>query len=865
MTLNFKLKNMIFILAFVVQVIAVAASNSTSKCNDYSACSTCLGTTSQNCVWCSQTSACISNTNADSYCSASEQMTTCDETYYTIIFICVLSALMCICCGACYMKKYRSYNFEGLSSPLLPHVQRGQLLRESLSKEGKQPEWMCIICGFDNHPRNKHCNMCGTEQQFSKDYKEEKKARKTEIKLRLQREHQKRLKEITIPDDAQVNTQNILAFTFRKSTDSNSFGSKLKIGLTPEKRREALNYRRLNQLSLRQKSARRRKTWQRVVDDNSGELKWIRVAASDVYINNAPLGYTPRTSLNSEGSNNSILSISGGNITGDSQQALLSASLPSSQPGQLVMSQNRLRGNSEKSDSFGDILSSSPGFTSVFDIEGNLNWEKVDEGGADSPGVNVGYRNPTQRRNEIGKIIANGPKHSKRASADENPANIPRSSIADLNDPYASFDTHDQGVTNALHVAVDIRDQQECEKAFLYDLETVASLAFKDKLLWFLDRIDELQRPWTDGFVRLEIRRSHILQDSVATFGTVDASELHKWMRIQFINEPGVDAGGLEREWFELVTSLILAPETGLFICSSSDGLSGSYHINPTSGLVNPKHLEYFRFVGRIFGKAIMEQQSSSATLSLPLRKQILTMPITFSDLEFVDIELFRNLSWLQKNDNVEAICLDFTVCYEGCGQRVTYDLKPDGVNIAVNDANKEEYLQLRLKHRMLDSIKTQLQHLLIGLFEVIPPDILSVFDYHELELLMCGVPDINVADWMNHTEYIGEYKKLGGRHKVIKWFWKSVESMANEERVRLLQFVTGCSRLPSQGFKLLQSSDGNYRKFNIQSIPKKESAYPRAHTCFNKLDLPVYDSEQELDAYLSIVISLEVTGFSME
>jgi len=56
-------------------------------------------------------------------------------------------------------------------------------------------------------------------------------------------------------------------------------------------------------------------------------------------------------------------------------------------------------------------------------------------------------------------------------------------------------------------------------------------------------------------------------------------------------------------------------------------------------------------------------------------------------------------------------------------------------------------------------------------LFEVIPPDILSVFDYHELELLMCGVPDIDVADWMNHTEYIGEYKKLGARHKVIKWY----------------------------------------------------------------------------------------------
>lgn len=61
-----------------------------------------------------------------------------------------------------------------------------------------------------------------------------------------------------------------------------------------------------------------------------------------------------------------------------------------------------------------------------------------------------------------------------------------------------------------------------------------------------------------------------------------------------------------------------------------------------------------------------------------------------------------------------------------------------------------------------------------------------------------------------------------GERHRVIRWFWKAVEDMSQEERVRLVQFVTGCGRLPVQGFKALQSNDGNYRKFNIQSISKR-------------------------------------------
>ncbi len=76
---------------------------------------------------------------------------------------------------------------------------------------------------------------------------------------------------------------------------------------------------------------------------------------------------------------------------------------------------------------------------------------------------------------------------------------------------------------------------------------------------------------------------------------------------------------------------------------------------------------------------------------------------------------------------------------------------------------------------------------------------------------------------------------------------------------------TTGCARLPAQGFKALQSNDGKYRKFNIQSVMKHESVYPRAHTCFNKLDLPLYDTEAELDAYLSVVINMDATGFSME
>ena len=219
-------------------------------------------------------------------------------------------------------------------------------------------------------------------------------------------------------------------------------------------------------------------------------------------------------------------------------------------------------------------------------------------------------------------------------------------------------------------------------------------------------------------------------------------------------------------------------------------------------------------------------------------------------------------------------LSLDFTVAYpivvypgndshpgSPATRMRTMELKPGGADDAVTSENREEYLQLMLSNRMLTSIQGQVEWLLRGFYEVVPPDLLSVFDYQELDLLLCGIPEISVEDWRRHTEYLGLYHES---HRNIKWFWDFVEGCGAEERARLLQFITGASRLPPQGFKALISNDGNHRRFNIQSISRKESIYPRSHTCFNKLDLPLYSSQEELDAFVSCVLG-EAYGFTID
>ena len=83
------------------------------------------------------------------------------------------------------------------------------------------------------------------------------------------------------------------------------------------------------------------------------------------------------------------------------------------------------------------------------------------------------------------------------------------------------------------------------------------------------------------------------------------------------------------------------------------------------------------------------------------------------------------------------------------------------------------------------------------GFEDVIPRSYIQNFDEGELELLMSGVGSINIKDWRDHTEY----KNYSETDKVIHWFWRAVLSFGDARRSKLLQFVTGTSRVPMNGF----------------------------------------------------------------
>ncbi|XP_071766362.1 E3 ubiquitin-protein ligase NEDD4 isoform X1 [Centroberyx gerrardi] len=346
----------------------------------------------------------------------------------------------------------------------------------------------------------------------------------------------------------------------------------------------------------------------------------------------------------------------------------------------------------------------------------------------------------------------------------------------------------------------------------------------------------------------MKLRRNAVLEDSYRRILSVKRADFLKarlW--VEFEGEKGLDYGGVAREWFFLISKEMFNPYYGLFEYSATDNYT--LQINPNSGLCNEDHLSYFKFIGRVAGMAVYHGKLLDAFFIRPFYKMMLQKPITLQDMESVDSEYFNSLMWILENDPTD-LDLRFTIDEELFGQTHQHELKPGGTEIVVTDENKKEYIHLVMQWRFVNRIQKQMTAFKEGFYELIPQDLVKIFDENELELLMCGLGDVDVNDWRENTKYKNGYCS---NQPVIQWFWKTVLLMDAEKRIRLLQFVTGTSRVPMNGFAELYGSNGP-QLFTIEQWGTRDKL-PRAHTCFNRLDLPPYESFEELREKLHIAI----------
>ncbi|KAH9553001.1 hypothetical protein CY35_09G097100 [Sphagnum magellanicum] len=351
--------------------------------------------------------------------------------------------------------------------------------------------------------------------------------------------------------------------------------------------------------------------------------------------------------------------------------------------------------------------------------------------------------------------------------------------------------------------------------------------------------------------LQIVVRRDHVFQDSYLQFATISDDDLRNPLSVHFVGEVGRDDGGVTRDWYSVLSKEIFNPQYALFTLSAADDYT--FQINQNSG-VNPDHLDFFQFIGTIVGKALLDGCLLDAHFTRLVYKRILDKPVTYHDMASVDVQFYKSLCWLLEN-KLEGIdlSLTFSVDKENFGAYEEIELKEKGKDMVVTEQNKREYVDLLASWRLKESVEPQFQALRTGLARVVDPVLLQHFDENELEWLIGGLPTIDTDDWRKNTVYKAGYSDTSDCH-VIRWFWLLVESWDQEMRARLLQFVTGTSKVPfPEGFKGLRGSEG-LRSFHIVRV-SDSTRLPQAHTCFNELILPDYDTYEELHNNLTTAI----------
>ncbi|ESN94683.1 hypothetical protein HELRODRAFT_68680, partial [Helobdella robusta] len=361
-------------------------------------------------------------------------------------------------------------------------------------------------------------------------------------------------------------------------------------------------------------------------------------------------------------------------------------------------------------------------------------------------------------------------------------------------------------------------------------------------------------------FLNLTIRRSHLVSDSLNEIARKQM-ELKKKLKVTFAGEPGLDMGGLTKEWFLLLTRQIFQADFGMF---TYDPVARVYWFS----CAPCDNLQEFNLVGALMGLAVYNSVQLDIRFPPIVYKKLLSPAVvppnvqkavvgvtkaTLSDLKLVYPDLTNGLQeLLNYGGNVEEdMGATFQISHNVFGTTTTYDLKPGGADIAVTAENRDEYVQLYIDYLLNQSIYRQFQAFYHGFHSVCASNALILLRPEEIELLVCGSPALDMNDLMKVTVYDG----YNSESETVKYFWEVVTSLSGDVQKQLLLFATGSDRVPVGGMQEM-----HFKITRVENV----NMLPVSHTCFNQLVLPAYKSKKVLKQKLLVAIE-NAEGFGLE
>ena len=407
----------------------------------------------------------------------------------------------------------------------------------------------------------------------------------------------------------------------------------------------------------------------------------------------------------------------------------------------------------------------------------------------------------------------------------------------------------------------------ECSPAQQMALELVKGAPLAQRASTLRTALDSLRVSWEVGRVQFTVRRDNCFGDAISVLGSLPPDKWRQPFFVTFRGEPGLDAGGVSREFFFNAISDLLDPAKGVFRVVEGATYYPNDDFVVTDALQGAEE-RVLTFAGRLLGKALLEGHHVPAGFNGVLLKHLLALPVSLTDdLRLLDAEVARSLELIaaMNDSQLSDLALTFSVARPTLNGVHDISLRGDGCE-EVTESNVREFARLRATADLGGQQTKSIGALVTGFREVVPEATLLLLETpEELREALAGVEALDVNEWRTETKLRGAFKDAP-KHKVVEWFWSYVATLSHTKKAELLRWATGSARCPLGGFAKLHGRDGVLRPFTLTSVELAQCAYPRAHTCFNRIDLPLFANQRDLaDAFAVALDPRHAEAFSMD
>ncbi|KAM9379535.1 putative E3 ubiquitin-protein ligase HERC4 [Phaethornis superciliosus] len=410
------------------------------------------------------------------------------------------------------------------------------------------------------------------------------------------------------------------------------------------------------------------------------------------------------------------------------------------------------------------------------------------------------------------------------------------------------------GLTELTDIPVTI-----CTYPFVFDAQAKTTLLQADAVIQMQMAVDQAHRQNLSSLflpvfesvnpcLILMVRRENIVGDAVEVLRKTKNVDYKKPLKVIFVGEEAVDAGGVRKEFFLLIMRELLDPKYGMFRCYEESRLI--WFSDKTF-----EDSDLFHLIGVVCGLAIYNFTIIDLNFPLALYKKLLNKKPSLDDLKEMMPDVGRGMQQLldyPEDDIEEAFCLNFTITVENFGTTEIEELVPNGADIPVVKQNRQDFVDAYVDYIFNRSVASLFSAFHAGFHKVCGGRVLQLFQPSELQAMVIGNTNYDWKELEKNTEYKGEY---WADHPTIKIFWEVFHELSLEKKKQFLLFLTGSDRIPILGMKCL--------KLVIQPTGGGEGYLPVAHTCFNLLDLPKYTDKETLKSKLIQAID-HYEGFSL-